>query len=443
MRRFSGVVASVAAFALVAACGQEETLPGERLDLRDPLSPEAAAERPPEPEAIGLLEFEAPPQQSVSDWTHRGGSVSRSLPHLRLADTPSLVWSARIGSGDSRRKRVTADPVVAGGRVFAMDADSNVTAVSTTGDVLWSTSLVPATDRERDASSGGLATDGARVFATTGFGRLVAIDAATGAELWSQRLGAAATSAPAINGDTVYAVSTDSRGWAIDAETGRVKWELISADSPSGVLGAGSPAVTDRLVLFPFHTGDLVGALKLSGLRVWTAPLSGSREGRVYARVTDVTGDPVVVGDRIYAGNPSGRSMAIDIGSGERLWTADEGAQSPIWVSGNSAFLISDQNELVRLDAETGQKVWGTELPFFTNRRERRLRAITDHYGPILAGNRLVVASGDGFLRFFDPFTGLETRTISIPGGGAAALPAVVNQTLYVVSSNGTLHAYR
>ena len=37
--------------------------------------------------------------------------------------------------------------------------------------------------------------------------------------------------------------------------------------------------------------------------------------------------------------------------SGERIWTADEGALGPVQVAGGSLFLVSDQNELVRLDA--------------------------------------------------------------------------------------------
>ena len=148
------------------------------------------------------------------------------------------------------------------------------------------------------------------------------------------------------------------------------------------------------------------------------------------------------MGNRIYAGNPSGRTVALDLVSGERIWTADEGAVSPVQVAGGSVFLISDQNELLRLDAETGARIWGQQLPYFTKERVRRQRAIFDHYGPVLAGGRLVVSSGDGLLRFFDPATGAPQGEASLPGGGAS-LPAVAGGTLYVVSGSGQLHAFR
>ena len=437
MTRRGRAIAATALLIFSAACAREEILEGERLGLRalDGV-PDAVVDTGTPPP------FTAPATQRLSQWTHRAGNPEHRVAHAAFSTAPSLAWTVPIGAGDSRKHRITADPVVAGGRIFTMDSRSTVTAVSTNGQVIWSRDLTPASDREDDASGGGLATDGSRVFATSGFGRLTALDAQTGEELWTQRLGAAATSAPTVVGDTVYAVSTDSRAWAVNVETGRVQWEVSGAPSPSGVIGAGAPAVTDRLALLPFHSGELVGALTLSGLRVWTAPLSGGRKGRVYARITDVTGDPVVVGNTIYAGNPSGKSMAVDITSGDRIWTADEGSQSPPWVAGGAGFIVSDENQLVRLDAATGQRLWGTQLPYFTRERVRRRQAITDHYGPILAGGQLIVASGDGEMRFFDPTTGVPLGAVSLPGG-AASLPAVVDGTLYVVSSNGRLHAFR
>ncbi|MEM9343142.1 MAG: PQQ-binding-like beta-propeller repeat protein [Pseudomonadota bacterium] len=431
------LIAATAVLLICGACAQEEILEGERLGLRAFDGSPEVSDEPVNPPA-----FVAPAQQQLSQWTHRAGNPQHRVAHAAFSSSPALQWSASIGAGDSRKHRITADPVVAGGRVFAMDSRSTVTAVSTGGQVLWSHDLTPSSDREDDASGGGLATDGTRVFATSGFGRLTALSAETGEEIWTQKLGAAATSAPTVVGGIVYAVSTDSRAWAVDAETGRVQWEVSGAPSPSGVIGAGAPAVTDRMALLPFHSGELVGALKVSGLRLWTAPLSGGRKGRVYARITDVTGDPVVVGDTIYAGNPSGKSMAVDIGSGDRIWTADEGTQSPPWVAGGSVFVVSDENQLVRLDAATGQRIWGTQLPYFTKERVRRRKAITDHYGPILAGGQLIVVSGDGQMRFFDPSSGAPAGSVSLPGG-AASLPAVVDGTLYVVGSNGRLHAYR
>lgn len=439
MAKSAVFVACLVAFGLVAGCGQrEERLAGERVDLRTPLDG-AAPEPAGAPRDAGIA---LPPAVANADWTHRAGSARNAPLHPALGAAPRLAWSARIGAGDDRRHRIAADPVVASGRIFTLDSRATVAAVSTGGQLLWTRDLTPAGEREDDASGGGLATDGARVFATTGFGRLAALDAATGAVIWEQRLGAAATAAPTVADGTVYVVSNDSRAWAIDAATGRIDWDVAGTPSASGVVGRAAPAVGDRLVLLPSPSAEVVAVLKLSGLRVWVAPISGQRRGRVYARITDITGDPVVAGATVYVGNPSGRTVALDLNSGERIWSADEGAMGPVAVAGGSLFLVSDRNELVRLDAATGARIWGVALPYFESRRVRRQRDITDHYGPVLAGGRLYVASGDDLLRVYDPRGGGLLQTIPLPGG-AAAQPAVAGGTMYVVSSRGTLLAFR
>ena len=105
-------------------------------------------------------------------------------------------------------------------------------------------------------------------------------------------------------------------------------------------------------------------------------------------------------------------------------------------------FLVNDEARLVRLDAATGDLIWSVEMPYFVKEKIKKRKAITAHYGPVLASGRLVVASGDGILRFFNPADGALLSTLDIPGG-AAAQPALAGGTLYIVSGNGQLHAFR
>jgi outer membrane protein assembly factor BamB len=60
----------------------------------------------------------------------------------------------------------------------------------------------------------------------------------------------------------------------------------------------------------------------------------------------------------------------------------------------------------------------------------------------VLAGGRLWVASSDGFLRGFSPVNGALVQAVPVPGGAASA-PVVAGRTLYVVTSEGRLLAYR
>lgn len=447
LKQSAGILALIS---LLAACAEQEyILPGDRDDLRSPnpqtLGADAAADaadavqggaRQDGPRPISL-----PGTVNHASWTHLGGSLTHQVQHPALSSAPSLRFAVSIGQGNDRKHRITAEPVVADGRIFTLDSRAQVVATSTAGATLWSRDLTPPSDRSDDASGGGLAYAGGTVFVTSGFGLVSALDAATGKVKWQQKMDASGSGAPSVSGGLVYVVSRDNSAWAIDAVTGRVKWRLSGTPSQDGIVGVSSPAVTDRLVLLPFASGEVVAALKKGGARTWSSLISGERAGRAYSLVTDITGEPVVKNGVIYTGNPAGRTVAINL-SGERLWTAKEGAVNPVWATGGSVFLVSDEAQLVRLDAETGERIWGVPLPYYTKAKTRKRKAIYASFGPVLAGGKLWVASSDGVMRGFNPVDGALVGQVAIPGG-AATRPVVVNGTAYLVSRDGKLLALR
>jgi outer membrane protein assembly factor BamB len=134
--------------------------------------------------------------------------------------------------------------------------------------------------------------------------------------------------------------------------------------------------------------------------------------------------------------------VAMNLNSGNRIWTANEGAEGPVLVAGGSVFLVSDEARIVRLDAATGQQIWSRDLPFFKRDRARRHKAVFAYYGPVLAGGKLWVASDDGTIRGFNPETGDQVTSLDVPGGAASNM-SVANGTMYVISGNGQLHAFR
>lgn len=429
-------IAALASVVLLASCSDELILEGERLDLRAPFG-QAAPEMANRADPITL-----PPVVNHSEWTHRRGTNTHAIAHPALGATLTRVWSARIGAGDDRRSRITADPVVAGGRVFTLDSRAVAAATSTAGAPLWQTNLRPDFGQRGTASGGGLAFGAGRLFVTTGYGELVALNAETGAVIWRHRFNAPVPGAPTLAGSTIFVVAADSSAWALDADTGLVRWQLSGTPTGLSMAGGAGPAVTDNLVILPYPSGEVVAATRDRGVRSWVSRVAGSRPGQAHALVRDITGDPVVLGGRVYAANPSGRLTAFDAASGRTIWSAREGALSPVWPAGGSLFLISDIGELVRLNAADGSRIWGVELPYYTRDRERRRAEVFAHYGPILAGGRLIVASNDGVLRSFDPTSGTLISEVEVPRG-ASTNPVVVDGTLYVVSTDGQLHAFR
>lgn len=441
----NGMIMGLASMLMLTACAEPDPiLPGPRENIRAVLQDDAETTPPESPFATEnrAAPVRLPAPGVNADWPQRIGSPETRPDHPALGAAVQPLWQAGIGTGDGGRSRITADPVVAGGRVFAMDAHAQVSAFGTGGQKLWTRSLVPLNDAPTDAGGGGLAHGDGKLFASSGFGQLSALDPATGAVIWQQELGATGTATPAVYGDLVYIVAGDQTGWALDTDTGRIRWRLSATPDVNNVLGGPAPAISQKYAVFAFGSGELQGAFRRGGLRLWDAQIAGRRDGLAQSLVSDVTGDPVIYGDRLYVGNHSGRMAAMRLANGERIWTANEGPMSPVWPTADSVFLISDRNELVRLDAEDGSRVWGVKLPFFTKDRQRRQAEIFAHHGPVMAGGQLVVASNDGLIRFFDPESGALRRSVEIPGG-ATTNPVVAGRTLYVVSTKGQLHAFR
>lgn len=442
----AGWAAGVAGLVLLTACAEPQVnLPGVREDVR------AMMRTGPQDSTAGpatmrlgneSLPLSLPAQSSNADWTHRPNAAQYRTENAALSPRPQLVWSANIGAGDAKRQRIVADPVTAQGRIFTMDAGATVTATSSAGETLWSRDLTPSADRADQASGGGIAVAGGVVYVSSAFGMLTALDAGTGQVRWQQKLEASGSGTPTVMGDLVYLISGDNTAWAIDTDTGRVRWQTSTAPDQANVLGGSAPVITDELAIFAFGNGEVQANFRQGGSRVWDGFAAGQRRFSALSRIADITGDPVLSGGTLYIGTHSGRMVALDAATGDRLWTAEDGAISPVWVAGGSVFAVSDRNELIRLDARDGSRIWGVALPNFTENRPRRQVEVVAHYGPVLAGNQLVVASNDGQLRFFDPVSGALTHSTAVPGGATTA-PIVAGGVLYVVGTRGQLHAFR
>jgi outer membrane protein assembly factor BamB len=235
-------------------------------------------------------------------------------------------------------------------------------------------------------------------------------------------------------------VTRDNRAVALDGATGNIRWRLQAASSDAGLLGGASPAIAGRLVALPFASGELVGVDGGAGRRLWSAVLSGGRKGFARSAITDISGDPVVVGPFVIAANQSGRMIAIDGRNGQRVWTRNLGSASPIWAAGDTIFMVSDAAQIMRISARDGRTLWASQMPAYKDQKD--LDNPISYSGPVLVDGRLLLTDSLGNLLSFDALTGAAGPGVRIDGGSVTG-PVVANGTVYVLSDNGTLYAFR
>jgi outer membrane protein assembly factor BamB len=382
-----------------------------------------------------------PPAYVNSVWPQPGGYPTHALQHTQATGNLAVTWRHSIGHGSNNNRRLNARPVIADGRIFAGDASGRITAMNaTSGAEVWSTHLEVPNRYDRMSFGSGLAYDSGRIFAHTGFNFFVAIDAATGAEIWRTETLVPFHGAPTVVDGRVFVTSDDNELLALDAETGAVLWTYQGIVETARLLTGPSPAVLGDIVVAPFASGELVALRVQNGNPVWSDSLTRAGGLTALSAINDVAGSPVIMDGTVYAMSHSGTLVAIELRTGERLWTQPAGGLHTPWVAGDFLYIVTSEAELVCLNRHSGVVHWITQLELFENPNRRKNRIAWA--GPVLAGGRVFLASSGGDAVVVNAYDGEIIREYSL-GGPVFVAPVIANETVYVVTDDARLLALR
>ena len=409
-------------------------LPGERIAVlqgQNRIVPSARVED---------LAIRLPRPQINTDWPQQGGFANHAMHHLALSTAPQELWSRDLGSGGDDDAPILSGPVVAGGIVYSMDSDAVVTARrASDGETIWSADIEPE-DEDDGNWGGGVSYDLGRIFAGAGFAQVVALDAATGAELWRTPVSGPMRSAPTAFGGKVYAVTKDNQLFAIDSESGEVDWTHTGIEEAAGLIGSASAAVDGDVVVVPYSSGEIFALRAQNGRQLWSDNLAAIRRVDAVSALADIRGRPVVDRGRVYAISHSGRMVAIDQASGRRVWEAEVGGVNQPWVAGNFIFVVSTEGDVVGMVAENGLVRWVTPLGRFEDPEDRE--GLISWSGPVLASDRLIVTGSHGVAVALSPYSGEIIGEIEMPGD-VLLPPILADETLYFQTDGARLIAYR
>jgi len=435
-----GVAVVVCAALLLGGCGgwfgavEKPPLPGKRISV-------LAHQRTLAPDDEALKEPVVLPQPRINpEWPQSGGYANHAMHHLEVADNIEEAWSADIGSGVSSSEPRLPSPVIGDGRIYTMDSEHEVSAFDTeNGKRLWRTDLTDD-EEDDDAIVGGIAYEQGRVFATTGFAKVIALEAATGKELWRRKIGLPMHSAPTVRGGRVFVITLDNTIHALSGYDGSTLWTFSAITEAASLLGDASPAVDAGVVVAPFSSGELV-ALKVENGRVlWTDSLASRRRTDELASISQIRALPVIDRGRVFAISYGGIAAAIDLRTGRRNWDKEVGGLQTPWVAGRYVFLVTDEAELVCLSWGNGNVIWVTELGAYED--PEYLEDPILWTGPVLVGDRLIVAGSNGEAVAVSPYDGRLLGRLEMPDA-VTVPPVVANGTLYILSDDAELVAYR
>jgi outer membrane protein assembly factor BamB len=156
---------------------------------------------------------------------------------------------------------------------------------------------------------------------------------------------------------------------------------------------------------------------------------------------TAIRGAPVISGGLVYAIGMGGLAVAIDLPTGRRVWERQITGEDTPCVAGDWVFVVSVEQEMIALNARDGRVAWVTALPRWDD-PEKHKDSLT-WYGPVLAGDRLVVAGTSEEALAVSPYTGAILGRQSLSGVASPVAPIVADGTLLVVSDDARLMALR
>jgi glucose dehydrogenase len=303
--------------------------------------------------------------------------TSTNVSKLGVAWTVPLTMNTSHTDG-----AYAATPVIVNGVAYVQDLDSNVFAISlATGKVLWT--------HDYDSPNGGpdgVNVVGGVVYTATNHAA-VALDAATGAQLWSRTLtgndhegiamapgfdnGTVYVSTVPANVTTVYGAGGQGILWALNAKTGAPEW---SWNQDQNLWG--NPAVNSGAGLWYTPSFDAQGNIYLGianpapifGTKAY--PLGSSRPG------------PDLYTDSVVKLSPAGKLLWYYQLTPHDLYDWDL-QNPPVLTTADGRQVIIDGGKagiMIELDAQTGKLLW--QLPVGGHSGHETDGALTEHATP-------------------------------------------------------------
>lgn len=404
------------------------------------------------PSHPGVYDSPAPTQLSLK-WVFPTGGAIVSSPAVAagvvyVGSADGFLYAVEAATGKLRWKfaahgDVNSSPAVAGDTVYVVSLDGNLYAVdAATGNQRWAFAsqgerrfaaagilgALPSAEKMPDPWDFYLSSptvSAGAVYFGSGDSHLYAVDAKTGALLWSYKTGDVVHSSPAVSGGVVYAGSWDTYFYALNAATGALQWKFKTGEDAAthtmtGIQG--SAAVANGTVYFGCRDANFYALDATTGALKWKVANDGSW----------VISSPAVAGGAVYyTTSDSHRFQALDAETGKPLYSLPTNiyAFSSPAIAGSHAYFGTFDGQLHAVDLNKHAYAGVYATPGFAANGPRAL-------GP------------DGGLKLGGIWTGdtlddmiVDLRAKIFPMGSILSSPAVADGAVYFGSVDGKLYA--
>ena len=354
---------------------------------------------------------------TVSGWFEDDEEAEiRKLPELTQAFDTKVLWTKSIGGGvDDYFSRLS--PAVGYGKIFAADREGEIVALDPRdGKKIWSV-IISRKSNESSLSnlyglfagnvsakiSGGLSLAYNAVYFGTEDGIVYSLNEADGTINWQTKVPSEVIAAPAIDENVVVVNTVSGSLMGLDALTGEVKWQNDSDVPPLTLRGISTPAATAGGAIVGLANGRLRVSIIDSGLTAWETVIAKPTGATELDRIVDIDSKPLVFGGTVFIVSYGGSLAAVELRSGNIIWTREYASFRDVTIDGNRLFVTDNNSNVYAIDRRNGVELWSNN-----KLRRRNLTAAT----PV--GDYVVVGDKFGYLHYFTQEDGTYVSRIEI-----------------------------
>jgi outer membrane protein assembly factor BamB len=375
---------------------------------------------------------------------NRGSNLQAPKPLVEFTPTVQVqqVWSTRIGDG-SGRSGVRLQPTYSDGKLYLISTDGKIEALdAATGKEIWEQSTRvggglwpfkhkhPGTDARY---AGGPSVLGNLLVVGTLDGHVYAMDAGTGKQLWSAEVDDEVISPPAIDAGTVYVRTNSGYVYAFDANTGERKWLNDQANVPLLSLRGNGPLLAAHgVVMFGSDDGNIVSLRGDTGAIQWKLPINKGL-GRTDIQKLNDADDTLQLDDNtLYGTAYHGELVAIDAAQGQLSWNRDFSSYVGVGVADNELVGVDSDSVVWAFSKNGGGDLWKQD-------------ALQYHWltAPAIQDKYAVLGGVQGYVHWLNLSDGKLAARVRLSKDAIRARPVVNGDTVYVEDVKGHVAAYR
>lgn len=337
--------------------------------------------------------------------------------------TPQRVFTIQAGGGGANeflKMNLASD----NNTLFAVSTSGVVSSINkTNGHINWRANTKLSVSAGPGAGSG-IVVIGSRK------GEVVALRQADGAQIWKTSVPDEILAQPTV-GRYVVIKAIDGHVRAFSPENGSLIWSFQQIEPNLVLHAASTPLISDNSVFVGYANGNLVRLNANNGDLLWQQPIAIAEGAFAIQRMIDIDANPVIYNHHVYAATYQGKIASLDWRSGEPIWSRDISSYTGMSADNNTIYISDAQSNLWAFNASTGNTAW--------QQTKLAARVIS---APASIGNYIVVGDAEGYVHWLNKTDG-HFAARDYVGNKIFATPLVENGIVYILTSSGSLTAYK